>query len=127
MNAQGGQQYSIMAVIDMMHAVKCDVQTVALGSVSGNAVLVLASGARGKRCAMRNARIIVNQPLGGVQGSYIDVKRQAAEQNRNLKVAQLLLSRASGMDMDAAAEMLDRDTFLSAEQAVAAGIIDSVL
>jgi ATP-dependent Clp protease protease subunit len=76
---------------------------------------------------MRNARIIVNQPLGGVQGSYIDVKRQAAEQNRNLKVAQLLLSRASGMDMDAAAEMLDRDTFLSAEQAVAAGIIDSVL
>lgn len=127
MNAQGGQQYSVMAVIDMMRAVKCDVQTVALGSVSGNAVLVLASGAKGKRLAMRNTRIIVNQPLGGVQGSYIDVKLQAAEQNRNLKIAQVLLSQTSGMSMDEAAEMLDRDTFLSAEQAVAAGIVDAVV
>ena len=127
LNVQGGQQYSIMAVIDMMKAVKCPVSTVALGSVSGSAVLVLASGAPGKRFAMKNTRIIVNQPLGGCQGSYIDVKLQAAEQNRNLKVAQLVLANASGLGLDAAAEMLDRDSFLSAEQAVAAGIIDGVI
>jgi ATP-dependent Clp protease, protease subunit len=127
LNVGGGQQYSIMAVIDMMNACKCDVSTVALGSVSGSAVLVLASGTKGKRFSMKNARIIVNQPLGGTQGSYIDVRLQAQEQNRNLKIAQLVLSQRSGQSMDSAAELLDRDTFLSAEQAVELGIIDGVI
>ena len=98
----------------MMRAVRPDVSTVALGCVSGAAALILASGAKGKRLGMRNARVILNQPLGGVQGSSVDVRLQAAEQNRNLKIAQLVLSSASGLSMDEAAELLDRDSFLCA-------------
>ena len=123
LNTSGGQQYSIMAVIDMMNLVKCDVSTVAFGNVASSAALVLASGAPGKRFAMRNARIMLNQPLGGCQGSYIDVKIQAGEQNRNLKVAQELLHRTTGQSMDACAELLDRETFLCACAAVCANLL----
>ena len=127
LNASGGQQYSIMAVIDMMNTVRCDVSTVAFGSVASSAALVLASGAPGKRFAMRNARIMLNQPLGGCQGSFIDVKIQAAEQNRNLKVAQAILHKTTGLDMDACAELLDRESFLSPAQAAELRIIDGIV
>ncbi len=114
LNASGGQQYSIMAVIDMMNTVSCDVSTVAFGNVASSATLVLASGAKGKRFSMRNTRIMVNQPIGGCQGSFIDVKIQAAEQNRNLKIAQQLLHNTTGQSMDLCAELLDRESFLCA-------------
>jgi len=97
-------------------------------ALTGSAqTLVLAAGAKGKRYSLKNCRIMVNQPIGGCQGSYIDVKIQAAEQNRNLKVAQQLLMKSTGRSADECADLLDRESFLSAEQAVAFGIIDGVL
>ena len=114
LNTSGGQQYSIMAVIDMMNLVKCDVMTVAFGNVASAAALVLASGTKGKRFSMKNTRIMLNQPLGGCQGSFVDVKIQAAEQNRNLKIAQTILSATTGRTMDECAELLDRESFLCA-------------
>ena len=114
LNTSGGQQYSIMAVIDMMNQVKCDVSTVAFGNVASAAALVLASGTKGKRFSMKNTRIMLNQPLGGCQGSFIDVKIQAAEQNRNLKIAQTILANTTGRSLDECAELLDRESFLCA-------------
>ena len=117
LNTSGGQQYSIMAVIDMMNTVKCDVSTVAFGNVAAAASLVLASGAKGKRFSMKNTRIMLQQPLGGCQGSFVDVKIQAAEQNRNLKIAQTILSQTTGRSMDECAELLDRESFFCARPA----------
>ena len=134
LNTGGGQQYSVMAVIDMMNQVKCDVQTVALGNVASTAVrlrvvaraqprltptcplqtLILANGTKGKRYAMKNSRIMVNQPLGGVQGSFVDVRLQAAEQSRNIKVAREILHLASGKSRDDVGELLDREFFMCA-------------
>jgi hypothetical protein len=121
LNAPGGQQYSVMAIIDMMNTISCDVSTVAFGNVAQSAALVLASGTKGKRFSMRNTRIMVNQPMGGCQGSFIDVKIQAGEQNRNLKLAQVILSNTTGQSMDACAELLDRESFLCALPACGRG------
>lgn len=111
----------------MMNTVTCPVATYALGNCASNAALVLASGAKGRRFAMRNTRIMVNQPFGGCQGSFVDVKIQAAEQNRNLKLAVLVLQKATGRSADECAELLDRESFFSPEQALALGLIDGVL
>lgn len=76
---------------------------------------------------MPSARIMLNQPLGGCQGASLDVQIQAAEQSRNIKVAQEVLVRATGATPDQVAEMLDRETFMGPEEAVARGIIDAVV
>jgi ATP-dependent Clp protease protease subunit len=76
--------------------------------------LILANGTKGKRYAMKNARIMVNQPLGGVQGSFVDVRLQAAEQSRNIKVAREILHLASGKSRDDVGELLDREFFMCA-------------
>lgn len=116
-----------MAVLDMMAAIKCDVSTVAFGTVSSTAALILASGTKGKRFSMLNTRIMLNQPLGGCQGSATDVKIQAAEQNRNIKVAVEILRAATGFSADTCAELLDRETFMSPAEAISAGIIDGIV
>ena len=76
---------------------------------------------------MRNARIMVNQPIGGCQGAAFDVKIQAAEQNRNLKLTAELLERFTGKPRDFVEEALDRELFLSPEQAVEMGVIDGII
>ena len=70
---------------------------------------------------------MVNQPLGGVQGSFVDVRIQAGEQSRNIKVAREILHLASGKSRDDVGELLDREFFMSPEEAVQFGIIDGVL
>ena len=74
--------------------------------------LILASGTKGKRFALKNARIMVNQPLGGVQGSFVDVRIQAAEQSRNIKIAREILHLTSGRSLDECGELLDREYFM---------------
>lgn len=79
--------------------------------------LVLAAGAKGKRYSMKNTRIMVNQPIGGCQGSAIDVNIQAAEQNRNLKLTVEVLERVTGLPRQTIEEAVDRELFLSARGA----------
>ena len=76
---------------------------------------------------MKNTRIMINQPIGGCQGSHFDVKLQAAEQNRNLKLTVELLARATGKARDVIEESVDREMFFTPEQAVEMGIIDGVI
>ena len=119
--------YSIMAIIDMMNQVKPNVSTVAFGTVQSMSTLILAAGAKGKRYSMKNSRIMINQPIGGLQGSTFDVKLQVAEQNRNLKLAVELLTRYSGKERAYLEECIDRELFLTPEQAIELGFIDGVV
>eukprot|EP01023_Acetabularia_acetabulum_P030077 TRINITY_DN2832_c0_g1_i4.p1 TRINITY_DN2832_c0_g1~~TRINITY_DN2832_c0_g1_i4.p1 ORF type:complete len:263 (+),score=40.29 TRINITY_DN2832_c0_g1_i4:50-838(+) len=126
-NSMGGSSYSVLSIIDMMQAIKPDVQTIAIGACTSNAALLLASGAKGKRFSMPHARIMINQPIGGVMGSADEVNITATELNRTMKVIHRFYSQFTGLSIEKVEEETDRDNFMSPEQAVEFGIIDGVI
>lgn len=123
-NCNAGTQYCVMSILDMMETVKPDVSTVAFGCVAGPPTLLLAAGAKGKRYAMQNSRIILSQPLGGLSGTSLEVKIQAQELNRNTRVQVGMLSKYAGLSMEKAEELMARDFYMNPEQAIELGIID---
>ena len=127
MNSPGGSIYNVMGLIDVMDSLKAPVSTIAFGSVSHNATLILAAGTQGKRFAMPSARIMMVQPMGGAMGSFVEVNITATELNRSLRVANEMFAKYTGKPLEDIERETDRERFMAPEQAQALGLIDGVI
>ena len=126
-NSPGGVVTSGLAIYDTMQYIRSDVSTVCLGQAASLGSLLLAAGTPGKRFALPNSRIMVHQPYGGAQGQASDIEIQARE---IIKIRQRLndiYARHTSQDLTAIEAAVERDTFLSAEEAKGFGIVDEVV
>ncbi len=126
-NSPGGSVTAGMAIYDTMQFIKADVSTTCIGQACSMGAFLLAGGAKGKRFCLPNARVMIHQPLGGFQGQASDIQIHAQE---ILKIKNTLNERLAfhtGQDMATIERDTDRDNFMSAEQAVAYGLVDGVL
>ncbi len=126
-NSPGGVVTAGMAIYDTIQYIKSDVATVCIGQAASMGALLLTAGAKGKRFALPNARIMIHQPMGGAQGQATDIKIQANEILRMKDTLNEILSFHTGQDIEKVSEDTDRDFFMSAEQAKEYGIIDRVV
>ena len=126
-NSPGGMVTSGLAIYDTMQYIKSDVSTICIGQASSMAAVLLAAGARGKRFALPNARLMIHQPLGGFQGQATDIGIHAKE---ILKVRERLnevLAKHTGQSLERIRMDTERDYFLSSEEAKEYGLIDGIL
>ncbi len=126
-NSPGGSVSAGLAIYDTMQYIRPDVATVCLGQAASMGALLLAGGAKGKRSALRHARIMIHQPLGGFQGQASDVEIHAREMLRVKKEVNHILSHHTGQDLKTVERDTDRDNFMISEQAKEYGIIDEIL
>jgi len=110
-----------------MNYIKPDVSTICIGQAASMGAFLLSCGAKGKRYALPNSRIMIHQPLGGAQGQATDIEIQAKEILRMKEILNNILSQNSGKDLAQVEKDTDRDFFMSAEDAVQYGLIDQVL
>ena len=126
-NSPGGVVTAGMAIYDTMQYIKPDVSTICVGSAASMGAVLLTAGAKGKRYALPHARVMIHQPLGGVQGQASEIEIHAREILRMREELNGLLASHSGQPIDVIARDTDRDNFTSAEDAVKYGLIDEVL
>jgi len=126
-NSPGGVVTSGLAIYDTMQYIKCDVATICLGQASSMGSLLLAAGAAGKRSALPNARIMIHQPSAGFQGQVSDIEIHAKESLRVKKTLNGIYAKHSGRDISLIEKDMDRDNFMSSQEAVEYGIIDKVI
>lgn len=126
-NSPGGMVTAGLAVYDTMQYIKPDVTTVCVGQAASMGALLLTAGARGKRYALPNARILIHQPMGGFQGQASDVEIQAKEILRMKQTLNHILVAHTGKDLDRIQQDTDRDYFMNGQEAKDYGIIDHVI
>jgi ATP-dependent Clp protease protease subunit len=126
-NSPGGIVTSGLAVYDTMQYIKPDVSTICIGQAASMGALLLAAGTKGKRFALPHARIMLHQPAGGFQGQATDIDIQAKEILRMKETLDNILSRHSGNDVETIKRDIDRDFFMSGDEAKEYGIIDEVI
>lgn len=126
-NSPGGIVTAGLAVYDTMQYIKPDIATVCLGQAASMAAVLLAAGAEGKRYSLPNARILIHQPMGGVQGQASDIAIQAREILRMKDTLNQILARHTGKKLDQIQIDTDRDYFMSGQEAKEYGIIDHVI
>ena len=126
-NSPGGSITSGMAIYDTMQYIKCDVSTICIGMAASMGAFLLTCGAKGKRYALPNAEIMIHQPLGGFQGQATDFEIHA---KRILKIKESLnkiLSENTGKPLETIKADVERDNFMSADEAKAYGLVDNVI
>ena len=126
-NSPGGVVTAGMAIYDSMQYIKPDVATICIGQAASMGSLLLTAGAKGKRFALPNARIMIHQPLGGARGQSTDVQIQAKELLRTRHMLNEILSERTGKSMEQVENDTERDNFMSASEAVEYGLIDKVI
>jgi ATP-dependent Clp protease protease subunit len=126
-NSPGGSVTAGMSIYDTMQYIKCDVSTIVLGQAASMGSLLASAGAKGKRMILPNARHMIHQPLGGASGQATDVEIQARELLRWKEVLTNIYVKHTGKDFDTLKADMERDNFMTAEQAVAYGLADRVL
>jgi ATP-dependent Clp protease protease subunit len=126
-NSPGGVVTAGMAIYDTMQYIKSDVSTMCLGQAASMGSFLLAAGAKGKRVSLPYARIMIHQPLGGVQGQATEIEIHAKEILRMKKELNNLLSKHTGQPLEKIAQDTERDFFMSAEEAKVYGIVDEVI
>ncbi len=126
-NSPGGVVTAGMAIYDTMQYIKPDVATICIGQAASMGSMLLTAGAKGKRFALPNARIMIHQPLGGARGQSTDVQIQAKELLRTRQMLNEILSERTGKSMEQIASDTERDNFMSAAEAVEYGLIDKVI
>ena len=126
-NSPGGVVTSGFSIYDTMNYIKPDVSTICIGQAASMGAFLLSCGAKGKRYALPNSRIMIHQPLGGAQGQATDIEIHAKEILRMKEILNNILSQNSGKDLAQVEKDTDRDFFMSAEDAVQYGLIDQVL
>jgi ATP-dependent Clp protease, protease subunit len=126
-NSPGGVVTAGLAIYDTMQYVKPDVSTICLGQAASAGALLLAAGAKGKRFALPYARIMIHQPHGGAQGQATDIEIHAREILRMREIGNEILVRHTGQTAEKIERDVERDLFMSSEQAKEYGIIDSVV
>ena len=126
-NSPGGSVSAGLAIYDTMNFIKCDVSTTCIGMAASMGAFLLSSGARGKRFALPNSEIMIHQPLGGMQGQASDIKIHADHIIRTREKLNEILAKNTGRPMEEIIRDTDRDNFLSADEAMAYGLIDKVI
>ncbi len=126
-NSPGGSVTAGLAIYDTMQYVKPQVSTICIGQAASMGAVLLAAGAKGKRFALPNARVMIHQPLGGARGQSKDMEIQVAEMVRLRKALYDILSKATGHTYDRLEKDCDRDFFMSGLEAKQYGLIDDVM
>ena len=125
-NSPGGSVTSGMAIYDTMQYIKCDVSTICIGMAASMGAFLLSSGTKGKRIALPNAEIMIHQPSGGSQGQATDIQIQAAHMAFTKDRLSRLLAENTGQPYDRIVQDTDRDNWMTPEQALEYGLIDSI-
>jgi len=126
-NTPGGIITSGMGIYDTMQYIKPDVSTICLGQAASMGAFLLAGGAKGKRSALPNSRIMIHQPMGGTEGQAADIKIQAEEILRMKKQLNTILAKNTGKTLKKIETDTDRDNYLTSREAKTYGLIDSIL
>ena len=126
-NSPGGSVTAALAIYDTMQYVRPDVATVCIGQAASAAAVLLTSGAKGKRMSLPNARVLLHQVMGGVEGQVRDVEIQTKEMLRIKNQVNTILSKHSGQPMKKIETDSDRDFFMTPEEAKEYGLIDNVI
>ena len=126
-NSPGGSVTAGLAIYDTMQYVKCGIQTICLGQAASMGAFLLAGGSKGKRFALPSSRVMIHQPWGGVQGQESDISIQAKEICRLKQLTIKYLAEHTGKPESEIAADMERDFFMSAEDALSYGIVDKVM
>lgn len=126
-NSPGGLVTAGMAIYDTMQYIKCDIQTIVMGQACSMGSLLASAGTRGKRLILPHARHMIHQPLGGASGQATDVQIQANELLRWKEELTLVYQKHTGQPLEKLKADMERDNFMTAEQAVAYGLADKVV
>ncbi|HEY7380283.1 MAG TPA: ATP-dependent Clp endopeptidase proteolytic subunit ClpP [Gaiella sp.] len=126
-NSPGGSVYAGLAIYDTMQFVKPDVATICVGVAMSMGALLLAGGAKGKRSALPNSKILIHQVWGGYQGQASDIEIHARETIALKRRLEEIMASHTGQDMEKVRQDMDRDFFMTSEEAKEYGIIDQVL
>jgi ATP-dependent Clp protease, protease subunit len=126
-NSPGGSVYHGLAVYDTMQFIKPDVQTICVGIAMSMGALLLSGGAKGKRMALPNAKILIHQVWGGFQGQATDIEIHARETIALKRKLEEIMGTHTGQDLDKVSKDMDRDYYMTAQEAKDYGIIDVVI
>ena len=126
-NSPGGSVTAGFAIYDTMQHIRADVQTICLGQAASMGAFLLSSGAKGKRMALPNSRIMIHQPLGGARGQATDIELEAKEILRMKDLLIGIMAENSGQDVEKVKADCERDHYLSAQESVEYGLIDKVV
>lgn len=126
-NTPGGSVTAGLAIYDTMQYVKCDIQTICIGQACSMGALLLAGGTTGKRFSLPSSRIMIHQPAGGVGGQESDITVQAKELLRIKKLSIQFLADKTGKSYDQIANDIERDFYMTANEALEYGLIDKVM
>ena len=126
-NSPGGSVTAGLAIYDTMQYVKCDIQTICMGQAASMGAILLAGGTAGKRYALPSSRGMIHQPWGGVQGQESDISIQAKEIIRLKKLSIEYFAHHTKKSIDEVAKDMERDYYMSAQDALAYGIVDHVM
>ena len=126
-NSPGGSVTAGMAIYDTMRYLKCEVSTVCIGLAASMGAFLLAAGAKGKRRALPHAEIMIHQPLGGAKGQATDIQIQAEQILKIKKTMNELLAQNTGKPLKTIEKDVERDHYLSADEALSYGLIDEII
>lgn len=126
-NSPGGSVTAGLAVYDTMNFVKCDVSTMCIGQAASMGALLLTGGAKSKRYCLPHSRMMIHQPLGGVQGQASDIEIHAREILSVRERLNAIMAKHTGQSIERIAQDTDRDNFMSGDESVGYGLIDEVL
>ena len=126
-NSPGGVITAGLAIYDTMQILSCDVKTYCIGQAASMGAVLLCAGAKGKRFALPNARIMINQPWGGSQGTAADIEIQTQEILRMRSILNNIIASHTGQSVRKVAKDTERDFFMSPEECVKYGLVDSVI
>ena len=126
-NSPGGSVTAGMAIYDTMQYIKPDIATICMGQCTSMAALLLAAGAKGKRYALPNSRVMIHQPIGGVQGQATDIGIQAKEILKIKETIHRILAKHTGQSIEKIREDTERDFFMGGEDVVEYGVVDKII
>ena len=126
-NSPGGEITSGMAIYDTMNYIKCDVSTICIGMAASMGAFLLAGGAKGKRMALPNAEIMIHQPLGGTQGQSTEIEIAAKHILKTKEKLNRMLAENTGKPYEQVCADTERDNWMSAQEALDYGLIDSIV
>jgi ATP-dependent Clp protease protease subunit len=126
-NSNGGYVDAGLAVLDTMRYVACPVYTICVGKAMSMAAILLSAGAKGNRACLEHSRVMLHQPIGGAFGQASDVLIQADEMRKMKKILIKIISDNTGVEEDTVERDVDRDFYLSAQEALEYGLIDKII
>jgi ATP-dependent Clp protease, protease subunit len=126
-NSPGGDVSALLAIYDTMQYIKPDVSTIVMGLAASASAVILLAGAKGKRYALPNSRVLLHQPHGGAQGQSVDIEIQAREIVRLRELLDSIIAKHTGQPLERVAKDTDRDFILTSEEAKEYGAIDEII